>query len=432
MKLSTYVAPLMVTTVHYQQTMAASDTPPTFQLGTDSEFDFEYLAALGLARSGGSDIGPMLGAIQAVKPGDFSSYSDTFHKLALKTKAEAENPENAYDPINVQDTRFSAATYFRRADFFLHENWTNPLINSLWVEQTAQFDKAIASLPIPGERIQLPSKEGNFTVEAIWYAASQRKNQPTLIVGNGYDAAQEDSYHDYVVPALARGWNCITYEGPGQPTVRRNQNLGFVPQWEHAVTPVVDYLLTKKKSYVDTKRLVLLGNSFGGYLAARAAAFEPRLSALILIDGVWDTYEAFSSQLPSDILGIYEAGNYTQFDQIVTSVRESGKLPTAAAWGLDQGLWAFHTHSPSNFFNQIKKFNLKDIYKQIKMPVFIGEATLDTVFLGQPQKVKKALGSQAVLHPFTGVAGYHCAVGAGQELTRTIHAWLHKTLGKCD
>ena len=31
----------------------------------------------------------------------------------------------------------------------------------------------------------------------------------------------------------------------------------------------------------------------GGYLAARVAAFEPRLSAVVLIDGVWDNYAAY-------------------------------------------------------------------------------------------------------------------------------------------
>ena len=98
-----------------------------------------------------------------------------------------------------------------------------------------------------------------------------------MVVGNGFDAAHEDSYHYYCAAVLARGWNCITYEGPGQNTVRRTQDLGFIPEWEHVVHPVVDYALSAKKNVVDQDRLVLVGNSFGGYLAARAAAFEPRL-----------------------------------------------------------------------------------------------------------------------------------------------------------
>ena len=39
-----------------------------------------------------------------------------------------------------------------------------------------------------------------------------------------------------------------------------------------------------------------------------------------------------------------------------------------------------------------------------------------------------ALGEKATLHVFNGTAGYHCQTGAGQELTRTIFAWLNETL----
>ncbi|KAK7428817.1 hypothetical protein QQZ08_004587 [Neonectria magnoliae] len=86
----------------------------------------------------------------------------------------------------------------------------------------AAFNKVIAALPIPGKRVRIPAKEGNFTIETNWYAASKSQDyrMPALVIGNGFDAAQEDSYHYFVASALARGWNCITYEGPGHPTMR--------------------------------------------------------------------------------------------------------------------------------------------------------------------------------------------------------------------
>lgn len=438
MKLSFYAGPLLAALLHFHSAAGANSTDdePTLQLSTDSTFNFDILTALSDAITGAGDIGPILGAAKNIKPGDMASFSEEFHKLANHTKAQAENPENAYNAVNVRDTWFSAAEYFRRADFYLHGNWTNPLVNSLWTEQTAAFDKALAALPIPGERVRIPATEGNFTIEAIWFSASENKHShqklPTLIIGNGYDAAQEDSYHNYVVAALARGWNCITYEGPGQPTVRREQNVGFIPDWEHVVTPVVDYILSEKSHVVDKDQVVLLGNSFGGYLAARAAAFEPRLSAAVLIDGVWDTYAAFSTQLTPEIMAMYEDGNYTEFDNELLSLREAGKLPTNAAWGLDQGLWAFNTHSPSDFLTQTKQYKLKDIVNKIQIPIFVGDAEFDAFFEGQPQLVKDALGDKATLHRFTGVAGYHCQTGAGQELTRAIFAWLNKTLGKAE
>ncbi|XRM45256.1 hypothetical protein ABZX51_008357 [Aspergillus tubingensis] len=407
---------------------------PTLQLSTDSAFNFQYLIALGDALTGGADIAPVLGAAKYITAGDMDSFSEQFHKLASLTKEMAENPENAYDPINVRDTWFSAAQYFRRSDMYLHGNWSNPLIYSLWAEQTAAFDKAIAALPVPGQRVRIPAKKGNFTIEAIWYGAINNNSDqlPTLVIGNGFDAAQEDSYHYFVAAALARGWNCITYEGPGQPTVVREEKKGFIPDWEDVVIPVVEYILSIKSQIVDKRRLVLVGNSFGGYLAARAAAFEPRLSAAVLIDGVWDLYAGFSAQLPSDLLAMYEAGNYTEFDQKILSLRRADKLSTNTAWGLDQGLWSFRTHSPSNFFNQTKQYRLADVVERIKMPVFVGAAQYETIFPGQAQQVAEALGDNATLYQFNGTGGYHCQTAAGQEMTRTIFAWMNKTLNALD
>lgn len=431
---SAYIGSFLAALLNSSGVFAAYSTANSsiLLLSNDSTMNFDLLTPLGESITGGGDVGPILGAAKAIEAGNMTSFSEVFYKLANDTKAQAEDPENAYDPLNVRETWFSAASYFRKADNYLHGNWSNPLINSIWAEHLAAFDKGIAALPIPGKRIQIPAAtKENFTIEAIWYSASESNDDklPTLIIGNGFDAAQEDSYHNFVAPALARGWNCITYEGPGQPTVRRNQNLGFRPDWEKVVTPVVDYVLSEKKQVVDESRLVLIGNSFGGYLAARAAAFEPRLSAAVLIDGVWDNYAAYKRELSTEMIDIYEAGNYTQFDDILLTAREAGKLSTGAAWGIDQGLWSFYTHSPANFFTQVKEYNVEGFIDKIKIPVFVGDAELESSYVGQPKQVADALGDLATLHTFKGVAGFHCQTGAGQELSRTIHAWLNKTLG---
>ncbi|KAL4940774.1 hypothetical protein BDV06DRAFT_213226 [Aspergillus oleicola] len=415
-------------------TTTSLDTP-TYPLSSSSFFDIQFIIAMQGALTGAADIAPVLGAAKSTIPNSFASFSNEFYKLANETKAAAQNPENAYDPVNVRDTWFSASQYYRRADDYIHQNWSDPRVDKFWEEQAYAFDKAISTLPVPGKRVKIPAtvtgSNQSFDVEAIWYGApgSQGKKLPTLIVGNGFDAWQEDSYHTFVAPALARGYNAITYEGPGQTTVRRNQDIGFISTWEDVVTPVVDYIYAEKLNVVDTDRLVLLGNSFGGYLAARAAAFEPRLSAAILIGGVWDTYAAYRTQLPSNLMAIYEAGNYTQFDEVVLSLREENKLPIESAWGIDHGLWAFYTHSLSDFFDRVREFKLEDVVDRINMPVFVGDAEFEGLFRGQPARVKEALGDRATLHVFNGTAGYHCQSGAGMELARTIFGWLNRTLG---
>ncbi|KAL4797614.1 putative hydrolases or acyltransferase [Aspergillus venezuelensis] len=434
-----YATPTLGTDTNTNTSDSISETEtPTYPLSPSPFFDIQFIIALQDALSGGADIAPVLGAAKHITPDSFESFSDEFYKLANETRAAALDPQNAYDAINVRDTWFAASQYFRRADDYIHRNWSDPRIDEFWREQADAFDRGIAALDVPGERVRIPASVSGsnetFHVEAIWFGApgsanqGESKKRPTLIVGNGFDAWQEDSYHIFVAPALARGYNAITYEGPGQTTVRRNQNIGFIHSWEDVVTPVVDYIYAEKLDVVDESKLVLLGNSFGGYLAARAAAFEKRLAAAVLIGGVWDAYEAFKTQLPEELLAIYEAGNYSQFDETVLSLREENKLPVESAWGIDQGLWAFYTHSLSDFFTRTKQYSLQDVAHLIDIPVFVGDAEFETIFKGQPMKVQETVGDKATLHVFNGTAGYHCQSGAGMELARTIFGWLNRTL----
>lgn len=45
--------------------------------------------------------------------------------------------------------------------------------------------------------------------------------KPTLIVHGGFDSTLEELYTSAAAPALERGYNCLTFEGPGQGGVIR-------------------------------------------------------------------------------------------------------------------------------------------------------------------------------------------------------------------
>jgi pimeloyl-ACP methyl ester carboxylesterase len=70
--------------------------------------------------------------------------------------------------------------------------------------------------------------------------------------------------------------------------------MHFRPDWEAVVTPVVDFALTQPE--VNPDQIVLIGMSLGGYLAARAAAFEYRIAATVLYDGVYHVHSVFDEQ----------------------------------------------------------------------------------------------------------------------------------------
>ncbi|KAF5667338.1 alpha beta hydrolase superfamily hydrolase [Fusarium heterosporum] len=434
MKTSSLLSPLALLAIRQVGPASAKENKtPMLTLNDDDSFNFDILTGLGQAHNDGADINPVLEAAKNIIPGDWDSYTKVWFDLANKTNAQALGLDATYGPVNVRASWFSAANYFRRADVYNRADWDDPRINQYWDEQRAAFDKAIASLPVPAERVELPA--GEFNVSGIWYSQPSRGNtsehHPTLILTQGFDAAQEDLYSTIVAPALTRGYNVFSFEGPGQPTVRREQGAGFIPEWERTVTPVVDYLLSKKAALVDAKKVVLFGNSFGGYLAARAAAFEPRLAALMLDGGIWDAYDGYSAFLSSDLIKLLESGDKEAFDKAANELQNDPDVSTTVRWGLLQGLWAFNTKSPYEFLQSTKAYTLKNgIADRIKIPTWIADGEFDDLMPGQSQRVKDALGDRAELHMFNGTAGFHCQTGAPQELNRVMFAWLNKTLNK--
>ncbi|KAK0902265.1 hypothetical protein LTR91_019077 [Friedmanniomyces endolithicus] len=198
----------------------------------------------------------------------------------------------------------------------------------------------------------------------------------------------------------------------------------FIPNWESVLTPVVDYLY--KRDDVDHERLALLGSSFGGYLDARAAAFEPRIKALLLDGGIYNAHTSFVGQLNGDptLKELYDSGQQQKFDDTVAKLLRSPRTPSGLRWRVEQGLWAFDVQGPYEFLQVTKSYSIANISGQIRMPTWIAAAANDQFFQGQPELVKHALGSRATLHRFDGPAGYHNQVGATEEANRVMHIWL--------
>ncbi|CAI6311830.1 unnamed protein product [Periconia digitata] len=385
----------------------------TFALTSDEFFDFEVLRLLSSVRYGGADVGEILKTAALLKPGDFESYHDAFKNTALRINKQADAINTDKNPISARDSYFRVSTYYRAAEFFIHGQPNDPRIRPLWDQQMTCFNKAIALLPQPGERLLL--KGSDFDIPAIFYPAAQGATttpKPTIILGNGFDGSQEELLHAFGFAALERGYNVMTYEGPGQPTVRQRQGLGFIHDWERVVSPVVDHLFARPE--VDSKRVALFGLSMGGYLSVRAAAFEPRIAATIAVDGVDDVSAAFCHMLPPAAKVLYEAGENDQVNKFVEELFASGKAPTALRWGVEHGIYSFAAESPTDFLNRTKLMTLAGITDKIKRPVLICEASNDRFFEGQPARVKESLGDLGTYVILTDedAASLHCHVGA--------------------
>jgi hypothetical protein len=285
-------------------------------LNTDHTFQYELLRVLGLSRDRGADIGEVLGIAPKIVPGNFESWYEQFNELADHVRSRVESQSERH-PVSLRNAMFRAANYYRAADFFLHGNPQDSRIHETWNKATACFDRAISLLDVPTERVRIDG--GEFSIPAILHRPSaDGLPRPTLLLCNGFDGSQEEMLHAIGFSALERGFNVLTFEGPGQPTVRREQGLGFIADWERVVTPVVSYC--EELSCVDASRIALLGYSFGGFLAPRAAAFEHRLATVVCVDGLFDIYQAFTGALPAELRRLLDERKIDELNRAVASL----------------------------------------------------------------------------------------------------------------
>jgi len=414
-----------------------NSTTSMYQLSSDTEFAFVLETFLSLANGGGAATGEVLRAASQIVPGSFESFYAQFKFLADQVEQQATSVDPAKFPVSAREAHFRASAYYRAADFFLHGNASDPRIKTLWASMLKNFEAAAKLLPQPPQRVALNGT--NFSVPVYFYPASlltdvvpgvngkkrDCKKIPTVLVGTGYDGAQEDLYHAIGREVLARGWNFVTYEGPGQTTVRREQNIGFIPEWWRAVSPVIDWL--RKRDDVDIDRIALAGISFGGQLAPLAASHEHRLAAVLAVDGMFDLQQSVLEKYPPQLAQLYKSGNATAFDGAIREALSRPGALTEFKWGVDQGTWAWNTTSPFIWMNKMGDMRIsQEMLANITCPVFVASGQGDSVAPGQPEELARMLGDKAHYHLFkTNLgAGEHCAIGAEPQLAMATMDWL--------
>jgi pimeloyl-ACP methyl ester carboxylesterase len=221
----------------------------------------------------------------------------------------------------------------------------------------------------------------------------------------------------------------LTFEGPGQGAAIREHGLGFRHDFETVVTPVIDYAIERLD--VDPTRIALLGVSYGGFLAARAAAFDHRLAALIADDGLYDIFEASMSMVPPQARGVFmsqlDAAEAPQLDALI----EQMKAQTSFRWALNHGPWAFAVATPREYVAKLRHYSLVGIAERIQCPTLICDAESDQFFRGQPEAMFAALTCPKTYIRFSAEEGAeeHCHTGANRLFAQKAFDWLDETLG---
>ena len=271
------------------------------------------------------------------------------------------------------------------------------------------------------ESVQIPY-EGTILPGYFYKLDDSGRPRPTLVFGGGFDSSLEELFYFGAAAATRHGYNCLTFDGPGQGAPIGEGKLYHRHDWEAVVTPAVDYALTRPD--VDGDNLALMGMSLGGYFAARAAAFEYRFRAAILFDGMYSFYEVLQGMMPK---GALEAGDAKTYAEII---REEMKTNAGLRWLIDQGVWSFGASSIADFINKTKLYTVDGIIDKIVRPCLVMEGEGDMFLGGQPQQVYDALKSPKLLIKFSSEDGAenHCRSGALAYKDEAVFNWLDETL----
>jgi 2,6-dihydroxypseudooxynicotine hydrolase len=148
------------------------------------------------------------------------------------------------------------------------------------------FARALPLLSPPGERIEIAFAGASFPGTLRKPASVARPAVVMLIPGAG---STKEEFNALEGEFLRRGLATLSIDGPGQG---EGVALGAVPHdYERPVAAAIDHLERRKD--VDAARVGLFGRSLGGYLGARAAAFERRVKSCAVSGGVFDLAETW-------------------------------------------------------------------------------------------------------------------------------------------
>ena len=113
---------------------------------------------------------------------------------------------------------------------------------------------------------------------------------PCLVMFGGLDSAKEE-FVSLAKDFNARGVSVLALDGPGQGEALKLQKLRSRFDYEVPAGAAYDYAASRDD--VDESRIALFGASMGGYYAARAAAFEKRFVACIILGAQYDYRETW-------------------------------------------------------------------------------------------------------------------------------------------
>lgn len=390
----------------------------------DESFSFETLRTACFANYDGADLGEVLVTARAIAEGDEGSWYREWKATAARVEAAGQAALAAGHRVSAREALLRASNYYRTSEFYLRDNpFDDADAKDSSQRARATFAAAAELMDTPVRAVEIPYEDTTLP-GYLFLVDDSGIPRPTVVFTSGFDSIVEEAYFAIAAAALRRGYNCLAYDGPGQGAALREQHLFFRHDWENVLTPVIDYALTRPE--IDPARIAVHGYSLGGYLVARAAAFEHRIAALITDGGLYD-YHAFHLRAVPPFLAEWVMDGRDELSEPVIALMMAHN--TSIRWALRNGRWTFGADSCSDYVRRTKDYSLVGIADRIVAPTLIFDPE-DDMFAGEPKLLHAALKCPATLveMPENEGGGEHCSYGGRATLHRHLFDWLDETL----
>ena len=411
---------------------------PPFALFADDDLNFETLLALGSAGYGTSEVGEIVTTVNSInaRGASYQAYYDCFRAMAQRTSSLADGELAAGHKVSARSAYLRAATYYDLCLFFVLGTRAREREAAVFAAMQRNWNSAAWLFDPPFEFVRIPY--GHTWLPGYFLRPDDSAvRRPTVILNNGSDGQNVDLLAFGGAAALERGYNALIFEGPGQGSVLFEREIFFRPDWEHVITPVVDWLLTRPE--VDRNRMAITGWSMCGESVIRAAAFEHRLAAVVADPGVLDAWQAFPPFLQKIFAGAAPKAEVNRIwrTDIVPALTAAERFTFAKRSELfgPQYLAAGRAGrvltDVYDLGRTIMQVNCASTAARVRSPTLVLNYQDEQFYPGQARKVYDLLCKiPRQFHTFTVAEGaeYHDAPMAPQTRNQVVFDWLDNIL----
>lgn len=151
------------------------------------------------------------------------------------------------------------------------------------------------SLPVPTpasmQQMILPSHDSMLL--GVFYLAAGAEPHPTAVILHGFPGFEQNL--DLAQALRAQGWNVLAMHYRGSWGVKGDFSFAHAAEDADAEVRYVLDPANAKKYRIDLHRVIVIGHSMGGYMAASAAAHNPQVAAAVLISA-WNIGADYESR----------------------------------------------------------------------------------------------------------------------------------------